>query len=351
MASIGASRGSSGILVYTALTAPYPACGCGGPGYVHGPGDIRYVRVGNMAKRAALAKGVPLHVFERFLRDKESDPLGRPIPDNSHSAHGTPPNHDDLKPIIAQRWGDVTHPDISDVARAIIVARATTHADRIWGSRVDVKAAYTRIPLDPRDAPMLATLMTVDHPKYGTLVSIPIVNQWGAQIAGHAYEVLGRALSRRADARTATEQGRTGVTYVDDRIQFGSRQLIMAEVDDFSTDARAAMGIAVINDTKTVTSTRLDTIGWRCDTIRATVSPSPRAVLKLIYVFSVLTGPDVVTGVPNHSATPAEAEFACDPILKGDCTPQTFLCCVRQELRRDQRRKIDHQTSQSSRVR
>ena len=33
------------------------------------------------AKRAALAEGVPLHVSERFLRDKDSDPLGRPIPD------------------------------------------------------------------------------------------------------------------------------------------------------------------------------------------------------------------------------------------------------------------------------
>ena len=42
---------------------------------------------------------------------------------------------------------------------------------------MDVKAAYTRIPLDPRDAPMLATLVAVNHPKYGTLVSVPVVNQ------------------------------------------------------------------------------------------------------------------------------------------------------------------------------
>ena len=248
------------------------------------------------AKCAALAEGVPLHVSERFLRDKDSDPLGRPIPDYSHSAHGTPPNHDELKPVIAQKWGDVTHPDISDVARAMNTARAATPVGRVWGSRVDVKAAYTRIALNPCDAPMLATLVAVDHPRYGTLVSIPIVNQWGAQIAGHAYEVLGRALTRRADARTATEHGRTGVTYVDDRVQFGSRQVIMDEVDNFAADARAAMGDAAINDAKTVTSTRLDTIGWRCDTIQATVAPSPRAVLKLIYVFNVLTAPGITPG-------------------------------------------------------
>ena len=41
----------------------------------------------SVAKRAALQEGVPLHVSEKFLRDKDSDPLGRPIPDYSHYAH------------------------------------------------------------------------------------------------------------------------------------------------------------------------------------------------------------------------------------------------------------------------
>ena len=55
-----------------------------------------------IAVNAARAESIRLHVSERFLRDKNGDPLGRPIPNYSHSAVGTPPNHPDLKPVIAQ---------------------------------------------------------------------------------------------------------------------------------------------------------------------------------------------------------------------------------------------------------
>ena len=40
---------------------------------------------------AAHLRGLRFHVSERFLRDKDSNPMGRPIPDYSHSAVGIPP--------------------------------------------------------------------------------------------------------------------------------------------------------------------------------------------------------------------------------------------------------------------
>jgi hypothetical protein len=47
--------------------------------------------------------------------------------------------------------------------------------------------------------------------------ALPLVYQWGHQPAGHAYEVLGPALKRLSDARTADPEGNpTGDTYVDD---------------------------------------------------------------------------------------------------------------------------------------
>ena len=137
----------------------------------------------SVAAAAAKKEGIKLHVSERFLRDKDGDPLGRPIPDYSHTACGTPPNHPDLKQVIAERWGDVTHPDISEVCDAYLNALSTTPRGRVWGSRVDIRAAYTRILLRPRDAPMLATLVAENHEEFGTLVAIPIVNQWGSQPA------------------------------------------------------------------------------------------------------------------------------------------------------------------------
>ena len=114
---------------------------------------------------------------------------------------------------------------------------------------------------------MLATLIAENHPEFGTLVAIPVANQWGSQPAGHAYEAIGRALTRKADVRTDVATKRTGVTYVDDRVQFGPRPLLEVEIEAFSADARGVL--------KKILSTAFDTIGWRFNTIEGTVAPSP----------------------------------------------------------------------------
>ena len=112
----------------------------------------------------------------------------------------------------------------------------------------------------------------------------------------HAYEAIGRALTRRADARTVVATKRTGVTCVDDRVQFGSRPLLEAEIVAFSTDARGVLGPTAVNDAKTILSTPFDTIGWRFNTVEGTVAPSPPALLTLIYVFCVTTPRDIKAG-------------------------------------------------------
>ena len=60
-------------------------------------------------------EGLALHVSERFLREKDTDPLGRPIPDFLHSKIGTPPN---LRATIAEQWGTIEHPDITTTQAA-----------------------------------------------------------------------------------------------------------------------------------------------------------------------------------------------------------------------------------------
>ena len=93
----------------------------------------------------------------------------------------------------------------------------------------------------PQDAPILATVVLTNHAKWGTLIAVPLVNQWGHQAAGHAYEVIGRALKRLSDARTSDPDGNpTGDTYVDDRMQFGARELVTKEAEMVAEDARSA---------------------------------------------------------------------------------------------------------------
>ena len=75
----------------------------------------------SVAVEAAKREGLTLHVSERFLREKETDPLGRPIPDFSHSRNGTPP-----------------------IARALITARARPRQEVAFGG-----PALTSMPLTP----------------------------------------------------------------------------------------------------------------------------------------------------------------------------------------------------------
>ena len=124
-----------------------------------------------------------------------------------------------------------------------------------------------------------------------------MVNQWGSQPDEHAYEAIGRVLTRRADVRTVIATKRTGVTYVDDRVHFGPRHLLEAEIEAFSADARGVLGPTAVNDAKTILSTAFDTIRWRFNTIEGTVAPSPWAFLKLVNAFCGATPQDIKAGV------------------------------------------------------
>ena len=79
-------------------------------------------------------------------------------------------------------------------------------------------------------------------------------------------------------------------------IGFSSVQSTFLKRKSLLSLARAAFGDTAVNAGKTVLSTSFDTIGWRFNTIEGTVAPSPRAVLKLIYVFNVATPPEAKAG-------------------------------------------------------
>ena len=59
-----------------------------------------------LAKEICKDEGLTLHVSEMFMRDKPGAPLGRPIPDYSYNRHGPPMAHEDLKPKLAEQWGN-----------------------------------------------------------------------------------------------------------------------------------------------------------------------------------------------------------------------------------------------------
>ena len=82
--------------------------------------------------------------------------------------------------------------------------------------------------------------------------------------------------------RTVVATKRTGVTYVDDRVQFGSRHTLEAEIEAFSSDARGALGPTAINDSKTILSTAFNTIGVALQHHRGDGGAKPPSVSETV---------------------------------------------------------------------
>jgi hypothetical protein len=238
-----------------------------------------------VAKEICTAEGLTLHVSEMFMRDKPGAPLGRPIPDYSFNRHGPPMAHEDLKPQLASQWGTLRHPTVVDLCNAMSNARDNAEGDVVIGARTDIKSAYTRILIRSRDCTVMAKLISMMGPdECGPMISIPIVNQWGSQVAGYAFDVITRALRRRAHDRGGSDKHVT-IIYVDDHITFGTIPKVQSEVANFMNDSRMLLGHDAIQESKNEQGTRIDAIGWRCDCNDWTVAPSARAFAKLANIF------------------------------------------------------------------
>ena len=150
---------------------------------------------------AAIKNGVQVHVSERFLREKDTDIMGRPIPDYPNTATGIAPNDPELREQLRDMWGQITHPTPISICEAMASARVAAAGQTVEISRADIRSAYTKVLIKPEHTALLAVLVCNDHPEFGTVVAIPLVNQWGAQGAGYIFEGLSRNLLRRSQTR------------------------------------------------------------------------------------------------------------------------------------------------------
>ena len=238
-----------------------------------------------LAKEICKDEGLTLHVSEMFMRDKPGAPLGRPIPDYSFNRHGPPMAHEDLKPKLAEQWGNLRHPTVVDLCTAMSNARSDANGETVVGARTDIKSAYTRVMMRSRDCTVMAKLISMTGPdNCGPMIAIPIVNQWGSQVAGYAFDVITRALRRRAHARGGSDKYVT-IIYVDDHITFGTIPKVKTEVESFMNDSRMLLGHDAIQESKNEQGVRIDAIGWRCDCTDWTVAPSARAFAKIANLF------------------------------------------------------------------
>ena len=228
-----------------------------------------------------IAKYLPVHVSEASVCAKPGKPLGRAIFDYSHTREGSPPNHESQKSAHADKYGAIRHGTLSDLCSAVIAAEETTGPGHAWGGEMDANGAYTHILESPQGASIHMVLVAEDqtNPAHD-LILIPLVMFFGSQTAPYCWEVVGRALTRRSNAR-----GTHGVTYADDRSNYGTHEAAHAEMHAFQTDAEALLGPRAIQHTKTRLSRTPTSIGWTFLLQQRLVIPSQKGIRKLLACF------------------------------------------------------------------
>ena len=239
----------------------------------------------NEARVMCENENLTLHVSEMFMREKQDAPLGRPIPDYSFNRYGPPMASEEHKMFLAKEWGTIQHQSIVDICKSMRAARTHANGRKVFGARTDLRTAFAKILINADEATLMAKLVTMNGPDgKGPMIAIPLVNQWGSQVAGYAFDVITRILRKRAQIRVEVV-GLYVIMYVDDHLFFAVLQVVELEVREFMADARQLLGVEAVNEAKNVLGECIDAIGWRCDCRDWTVAPSARAIAKLVNLF------------------------------------------------------------------
>ena len=185
-------------------------------------------------------------------------------------------------------------------------AHTAAHGETVEISRADIRSAYTKVLIKPEHTALLTVLVCNDHPVHGTVVAVPLVNQWGAQGAGYIFEVLSRVLLRRSKTRLLEfSRPPPVIMYVDDHVAVAPRSVLATELEKFANDTISLLGPDAIAHEKTIIGPIIDVIGYRADAIRWRIGPSAKALARLFHVFFVEFPPDLR---PNTRVTVSQLQ-------------------------------------------
>lgn len=209
-----------------------------------------------VASASALRAGADprvLHGVPLGLVHKPGDPLGRLVTDFSAShPPNTSLNGPQSKELARELHGAIVNPQLRDYIRAYDAARAAFPNVPILGVKADVKAAHRRIKFLPGDAASLC-LRLPPHPDAPpdaeALFAVCTFGTFGLAQIGYAWEMVGRALQRRAHARFLRAHPTLPpstpspcLLYVDDFSGFLPAPEAHAELEHFCADVEALIG-------------------------------------------------------------------------------------------------------------
>ena len=225
-----------------------------------------------------------VNINSTLLARKNGDTSGR-FCLNLKKGHGGAPAFNDAMDssmsLEYPRFSPIGSPEIAEMACR---AREAYPGEVLYGGTMDSSQAFNQVSAD---APYCLSTAT----RLGTLVIIPLTNQWADKYGGDAYGVYSEAFNQQHNVDRMRS-----VTYVDDTVLVNPLRILLRDMGDFSRLLDTAFGPGGENkDKRYVFKHRLVALGneydlhpdvWR-------VAPKELNRRKLVWAVTVLAPPQV----------------------------------------------------------
>ena len=222
-----------------------------------------------------------VNINSTLLARKNGDPSGR-FCLNLKKGHGSLAFNDAMDPSMAAEFPRFRPINCSHIAEMACAAR-DAHPDKVlYGGTMDSSQAFNQVSAKAQYCLATAT-------RIGSLVVIPLTNQWADKFGGDAYGVYSEAFGQQHNAGR-----RRSETYVDDTLMVNPLSVLKPDMEAFSALLDTAFGPGGENlDKRIVLKERLIGLGNEYDLRHEVwrVAPKDANRRKLIWAVTVLAPP------------------------------------------------------------
>ena len=215
-----------------------------------------------------------IHYSQTHWALKKGKEQGRPIGDvSAKDIGGYALNCDEVADICTERYGEIKHPTLTQLADMVKAEAATHGFDDLVLWKMDLKGAFTLLFVKPETCHRLAFALT------GGLTMIYHVGMFGWTGMPAAFQVVTRVISRLVGRRL---KGRA-LMYVDDLMGVCRQADLEHDLGVAREICNGLLGPGAVEEKKTQTGQCLDFIGWQFDLRNRTVSVARHNFLKTLY--------------------------------------------------------------------
>lgn len=210
---------------------------------------------------------------------EKGKPMGRFLFDCSSRRNGTPLNDRKVLGEVAEKFGALKYPTITEIVDAVLVMVQKHGADKIRMWKDDISGAFTHFRFRPQDVRLLAHILDQER------VVIYLFGMFGWTACPAVFGVITRLLT------VACCRALLGLLkiYVDDLMGVATVDTADRDQAHCQKMVRGLLGDAAINAKKSVPpSSTCEMIGWEIDVLAGVIRPNARGVRKLFYCLMTL---------------------------------------------------------------